>query len=83
MAKAIKVKEASYDEAKKALEQAKITHSWDKHPSIHKTFCLIVRNKDKNAAIEAIEEIPCKILSVRNRRHWEQICSNNGYWESN
>ena len=81
MAKAIKVKETSYNEAKKALEQAKITHSWDTHPNAHKTFCLIVRNKDKDAAIEAIEKALCKILSIRNRRHWEWICLTNGYWE--
>lgn len=81
MAKAIKVKETSYDEAKKALEQAKITHSWDVRPNAHKTFCLIVRNKDKEHAIQAIEGALCKILSVRNRRHWETICLTNGYWE--
>lgn len=81
MAKAIKVKETSYDEAKKALEQAKITHSCDTHPNAHKTFCLIVRNKDKNAAIEAIEKTLCKILSIRNRRHWEMICLTHEYWE--
>lgn len=81
MAKAIKVKEAFYKEAKKALEQAKITHSWDTHPNAHKTNCLIVRNKDKNAAIEAIKKALCEILSVHNRRHWEWICLSNDYWE--
>ena len=54
MAKAIKVKAAFYKEAKKALEQAKITHSWYIHPNAHKTKFLMIRNKDKDAAIEAI-----------------------------
>ena len=79
MAKAIKVRETSYGEAKKALEQARITHSWDTHPNAHKIFCLIVRNKD---AIKALNVIGAsKVLSIRNRRHWEMICLTNGYWE--
>lgn len=81
MAKAIKVNEAFFNGAKKALEQAKITHSWDKHKNVRETFCLIVRNKD---ALKALSVIGVnKILNIHNRRHWEQICLNNGYWESN
>lgn len=38
MAKAIKVKEASFNEAKKALEQAKITHSYVGRPKFVLSF---------------------------------------------
>lgn len=81
MAKAIKVREVSFETAKCALEQAGIMHTWDTRKNAHQTYTLIVLNKDKNAAKEAIENALVKILRVSNRRHWEMLCLTNGYWQ--
>lgn len=81
MAKAIKVKETSFDVACRTLLNANIAHTWVNRLIAKQYRVIIVLNKNKENAIKALEDAKVRIYKISNKRHWEAICLTNGWFE--
>lgn len=79
MAKKLKIMINEVQRASNALKDFQIEHVVVKYPKTDSVF-IIVLNKDKEKALQAIKEAKVNVHNVSGTRHYEHYGKNHTYW---